>query len=333
MKMVLFSSLLMLAAALCIPLVFSVAQEPPEPAETDDAAEIVTVSPLLGDLYDDSISFTVLEDGKAVEHTISDYLVGVLAGEMPASFELDALKAQAVAARTYILYNTEHENDNHPQADVCNDSTCCKAYVSEAGMREKWGAEYDECLEKLTLAVRETDGEYLSYSGKAIQAVFHSSSAGMTEDSGSLWSPLAYLVSVESPESAETVPNYITNVEIAASEFSSAITRLYPSANLSGDASGWVTGTQVNSSGRISGITIGGQYVSGSELRSAFELRSTAFELEYADGVFTFTVTGYGHGVGMSQYGANVMAQDGSTYEEILSHYYPDTEIVLTIQL
>ena len=150
----------------------------------------------------------------------------------------------------------------------------------------------------------------------------------MTEDSGEVWNSLPYLVSVSSPETAEDVPDYVTTVELSSEQFESAFRDAYPYISLDADPALWVEGTELDSSGRVASLRVGGQDIPGTEAREIFALRSTAFELEYSGGVFTFTVTGYGHGVGMSQYGANVMAGMGAGCEEILSHYYPGAELV-----
>ena len=259
--------------------------------------------------------------------TMSDWLPGVVAGEMPALFEEEALKAQAVAARTYIMYSMGREKPAHPEADVCDDPACCKAHSTDEALREKWGESYEENMARVLEAVRSTDGEYMSYGGEVIQAVFHSSSAGRTEDSAAIWQAEPYLVSVESPETAEDVPNYVTSVTVSPEDFRAAVLAVHPEAEFGEDPAFWLGAAVRDASGRVESVDIGGAQVPGTELRTLFQLRSTAFTLDYTAEGFLFTVTGYGHGVGMSQYGANVMAEDGADYEEILTHYYPGAEL------
>ena len=166
------------------------------------------------------------------------------------------------------------------------------------------------------------------YDGKPILAAFHSSSAGITAKSSDVWvSDRPYLVSVESPENADSVPNYVSTLSLADIDFRDTILYLKPEADMTGEAGDWVSKIERNSSGRVQSATIGKVKFTGAELRKLFSLRSTAFELKHTDGQFTFTVTGYGHGVGMSQYGANTMAKSGSSYREILDHYYPGTTL------
>lgn len=260
------------------------------------------------------------------EMDMTEYLVGVVAAEMPASFDENALRAQAVAARTYTLYCAAH--GRHSDAQVCTSSGCCQAWLNDDALHERLGEGYEMYMEKLHRAVTDTAGEYLSYGGAPAFAAFHSSSAGATEASGNVWNALPYLVSVSSPETAETVPGYISTVEVSTLDFRDSVLSVRPEADMTGAPSAWVGAAKCTESGRVESIVIGGEVFTGGELRQIFLLRSTAFTLEYSDEVFRFTVTGFGHGVGMSQYGANVMAQRGADYKEILTHYYPGTELV-----
>ena len=268
----------------------------------------------------------LLKDGAVQELDMQAYLTGVVAAEMPASFEPEALKAQAVAARSYAMYCAGA--NKHGDADVCTDFRCCQAWQSEDEQREKWGENYAFYAEKIRSAAAETEGEYLSYEGRAVFAAFHASSAGATEASGEIWSPVPYLISVSSPETAQTVPNYISTLDCAALDFRDVVLSAYPEADFTGEESRWIGPIIRDESGRVKTVELGGVSIPGTELRSLFTLRSTAFELVYSAGRFLFTVTGNGHGVGMSQYGAQTMAAQGADYVEILAHYYPGTELV-----
>jgi len=261
-----------------------------------------------------------------LEMPLEEYILGVLAAEMPADFQPEALKAQAVAARSYALYCAAA--DKHGDAQLCTDYRCCQAWKSEEAMREGWGAAYDKHHRKLLTAVESTAGQYLAYEGEPVFAAFHSSSAGCTESSGAIWNPLPYLVSVESPEGDARVPNYTSTLELSALDFRDTLLHACPEADFSGDESGWIGQISLEDSGRVESVLLGGVIYSGTKLRELFALRSTAFSLEYTGESFLFTVTGYGHGVGMSQYGADVMAASGSDYTAILAHYYPGTVLV-----
>lgn len=268
----------------------------------------------------------LLEDGTERKMGMDEYVLCVLAAEMPAAFEPEALKAQAVAARTYAMYCAAA--NKHGSAQVCGDFGCCQAWISRDKQRENWGADYDKNLEKLQDAVSQTQGEYLAYEGAPVFAAFHSSSAGKTEDCGRVWNPRPYLVSVDSPETAEDVPNYISRLDCAPLDFRDTILSACPDADFSGSEAEWIGEILRDESGRVESAELGGATIKGTELRRLFSLRSTAFTLEYSDGRIIFTVTGFGHGVGMSQYGANVMAKNGAGYAEILAHYYPGAVLV-----
>ena len=284
-----------------------------------------------GSQYDSAVTIRLMDDGELCTLSLDAYLRGVTAAEMPAAFEVEALKAQAVAARTYTLYKmAAGPSENHPDADVCADINCCKAYCTETELREKWGAQYDACAAKIAAAVAETDGQYLTYDGAPILAVFHSASAGFTEASENVWSnALPYLVGVSSPETAETVPTYVSGVTVAHDDFAATVQAAYPEADLSGTPETWISEIVRSDSGRILTVQIGGVLLKGTELRTLFDLRSTAAELQVTDTDVEFTTTGYGHGVGMSQYGANVLAGNGYGCREILNWYYPGTEWAL----
>lgn len=277
---------------------------------------------------DKEVNVKVLSGDDVVNMTLSDYLKGVVAAEMPTSFQPEALKAQAVAARTYTIYKmTVDPSSRHPQADVCTDSSCCKAYITQEKMKENWGDSFDSNFEKISSAVDLTDSQCLVYDGEPILAVFHSSSPGKTENSGQVWTTqLPYLVSVESPETADAVPNYVSSVNLSLDDFRQTVLASYPDASFPDDTSQWVSGTEKDDAGRISSISIGGVKLAGTDVRKLFSLRSSSFEISVGDSV-TITTTGYGHGVGMSQYGANIFAAQGKTYDEILKWYYTGAEI------
>ncbi len=268
-----------------------------------------------------------LEDGEVAEMTMADYLWSVVAAEMPASFEPEALKAQAVTARTYAVWKMAAGDPDHPNADVCTDINCCQAYITPKQAAENWGNAAAVYQQKISAAVRATDGQIITYGGVPIQAVFFSSAAGRTEDAVEVWgNEVPYLVGVDSPE-GEGVPNYQTEVIMAASEIKRRILEQYPGANLSGSPAGWFKNRTLTASGRVDTMDVGGITLKGTKLRTLFGLRSACFTVEAEKDSVTFRVTGYGHGVGMSQYGANAMAKTGKTCEEILKWYYTGVEI------
>lgn len=279
--------------------------------------------PFVSGELDRAAVLKVLDGDTVLEMDLGEYLIGVVRAEMPASFQPEALKAQAVAARTYTLYKIQTGGNHGGDADICTDSTCCQAYLDEERARANWGADAEDNEKKVEEAVAETDGEVILYAGVPILAVFHSSSAGLTRQAGEVWlNDLPYLQAVDSPEPAEAIPNYYSRVEFTAEEFRGKILAAFPEADLSGGMETWLKDAVVDSAGSVSTVSVGGVTIKGSGLRSALGLRSACFTWEVRDGGLVFFVTGYGHGVGMSQYGANAMASRGADYREILTHYY-----------
>ena len=244
---------------------------------------------------------------------------------MPAKFQLEAMCAQAVCARTYTLWKMK--SGVHEGADLCDNSACCQAYMTPEEAAGRWGSLTETYTAHIASAVANTDGQILTYGGKPIQAVFFSSSAPATEDAAAVWgNSLPYLVSVSSPE-GEEVPNYRSSVVLTAEQMKELVQGSGLGIKLSGAPSGWICNVTYTASGRVAELELGGVTLSGSAARSLFGLRSACFEVAEENGTFTFSVTGYGHGVGMSQYGANAMAEAGSTWQEIVLHYYTGVSI------
>ena len=278
----------------------------------------------------DSAVFLAVKDGETVESmALGQYLRGVVRGEMPASFELEALKAQAAAERTYVYYQlAAGRKEAHPDADVCTDPGCCSAWLSEEAAREKWGEDFDGWESRIEEAVAATDGQTALYDGQPILAVFHSSSAGKTAEAGDVWSgDVPYLRSVDSPEGEETVPNYYSAAEFTAAEAKSLLAQAHPELTFSGGPDKWFGAVERDDSGRVSTVEVCGAPLRGVEVRRIFSLRSACFTIDAAAERVTFRVTGYGHGVGMSQYGANELARQGKTWQEILMWYYADITV------
>ena len=286
----------------------------PEPAAPETAAVH----------HDRDVTLTIQEGDTTEQMTLERYLTGVVRGEMPASFEMEALRAQAAAERSYVYYQlTAGRKDAHPDADFCTDHTCCSAYLSETAAREKWGGDFAPWNTRVEQAVSDTDGQVVLYNGRPILAVFHSSSAGRTAAAGDVWSgDLPYLVSVDSPEGEETVPNYYSTVTFTAAEAKEKLLAAHPELKLSGTPDRWFGAAAENGSGRVETVSVGGTDIEGTELRRIFGLRSACFTVAADSESVTFRVTGYGHGVGMSQYGANQLAREGKTWQEILEWYY-----------
>ncbi len=298
---------------LTLPAIPSPAAEPvPSPGQWDGARTLRVLG----------------RDGQTAEMSMADYLWGVVAAEMPASFEPEALRAQAVCARTYSLWKLQAGSHSGQEADVCADSSCCQAYISPEEAAQRWGeAAAGAYTAKIAAAVADTDGQVLTYGGELIQAVFFSSASGSTEDAAAVWGKsLPYLVSVDSPEGDE-VPNYRSTVTLTAEQVKKLAGEAGLGTDLSGEPGEWFQNLTRTASGRVASVELGGAELSGGAARSLFALRSACFDVSEKDGVFTFTVTGYGHGVGMSQYGANAMAREGVGWRDILAHYYTGAQL------
>lgn len=248
---------------------------------------------------------------------IEEYVIGVVAGEVPASFDLEALKAQAVASRTYAL---EHKQRSKTNYDV-TDNTQNQVYINYEDMKNKWKNNYDENLNKITNAVNSTKGEVLLYDNNLIDAMFFSTSNGYTENSENVFSSKKpYLVSVPSPWDKQESPVFKTTSLISKKEF--LFNLGLPDSNEINISDVKTTNTK-----RVISLNINGKKFKGSEIKSIFKLRSTSFSIEIQEDKVNFIVNGFGHGVGMSQYGANGMAKEGYDYKDILKHYYKNCEI------
>ena len=258
------------------------------------------------------------EDTKEIDNVpIEEYIVGVLAGEMPVSFELEALKAQAVASRSYVMKQIEKNINN--EYDVV-DTVMNQVYLDKDYLMAVWNTSYTENINKIKMAVLQTKGEYASYNDKVAETLFFSTSPGITENSEDVFSnKVAYLRSVESTWD-EISPVYTTNRTYTLEEF-------YKLLNISYSEELKVEIISKTSTGRIKKIKINDKELTGSYVCSKLGLRSTFFEIIKEDNKIIIKNKGYGHGVGMSQYGAQGMAKAGYNYQDILKHYYTGIEI------
>ena len=266
---------------------------------------------------------------RLVEMPLESYVCGVVAAEMPASYHEEALKAQAVAARTRALWQMENGGcKTHPEADVCGDSQCCQGYASMTDCREKWGDETELYRQRILGAVSSTKGEILTYEGQIITVMYHAMSGGKTEDVQAVFSEaLPYLVSVESM-GEESARGFYTESFFSYEDMADRLNREV--AGLSTSPEEIRRGFSVagyTESGRVANVQVGETMISAAKLRRALELRSTWFSISSDGEGITFHQQGYGHGVGMSQVGANSMAASGQDYRHILQHYYPGTEV------
>lgn len=260
-------------------------------------------------------TLTMACGGGTLELTLEEYVTGVVLGEVPYTFGEEAIKAQAVAARTYYLYCKQTGARQHEGADVCDSPAHCCGFTTEADLAARFGEDYARrSVEIVRAAVEATAGEVLTYEGEPICAVWHASSPGATEASENVWQgALPYLVSVTSEEAVDLTEVTLTSAEVAS---------LLPDWD-GGRSLEWAS----NSSGRCGTLGIGNLTLTGTEARALFGLRSTALTARWDGDMLRLTAAGYGHGVGMSQRGADAMASRGCGYREILAHYYPGCEV------
>lgn len=262
----------------------------------------------------------LMPDGSVEEIAMDDYLIGVVLQEMPVSFESEALKAQSVVARTYALRRYEADS-KHTEAAVCTDSNCCQGYKSPEDFLSGGGSQ--ESLIKVSDAVLATTGQVLVYNGKLIDATYFSSSGGVTEDAKAVWgADVPYLQSTASP-GEEQATYHVDTQTFTLEEFTSAL-NFQPV----GQPENWIGQTTYTKGGGVDTMFICGQEFKGTVLRQRLGLRSTAIAMVIVGSTVTVTTKGYGHRVGMSQYGADAMAVKGSLYPDILAHYYKGTQLI-----
>ena len=276
----------------------------------------------------DSKIITLLHNGEILEIGLSKYLIGVVAAEMPGNFELEALKAQAVAARTYTLRKEQYGNDKHLDAVVCSDYNHCKAYITEDEINSKGEDWVRDFYSKIASSVTETEGEIITYNDEPISAVFFSTSSGETENAKDVWGgDVPYLVSVKS-DGEEESPRFTDEVSFTFSEFKDKINSGGIKIEFSDDPFTWISNTIRNNTNSVNTLDICGVTLKGTEIRTLLGIRSTNFEIKITDSIAVKT-KGFGHGVGMSQWGANHMAKMGYDYKDILKKYYTGVEVTV----
>lgn len=320
MKKILLSAFVILSVMLTLPLAV---MKKPTAALTAAVADTEKADiPVAEKAVSEVFRICDTETGETIEIKTEDYIFGVLAAEMPALYEAEALKAQAVAAYTFACRKKAENRDK--SYDITTDSTVDQSFISEEKAVERWGEKAEEYRKKLKEVIKQTENYMITYDGKPITAVYHAISSGKTENSENVWgAELPYLKSVASPED-KLSPDYISKLTVSEKELSD---KLSDECALKGEAKNYFNSLKRTESGTVKTVSVCGSDIKGARIRDIFGLRSSNFEIEYSDGSFVFTVYGYGHGVGMSQYGANYMAKQGSDFKEILTHYYSGCKV------
>lgn len=258
---------------------------------------------------------------------LDEYIVNVVAAEMPVDYELEALKAQATVARTYTLYQIEN-GKKHAENDICDDSTCCQAWISKEKRFERWDSNQEEKWNKIREAVYASAGDIITYEGKPIDAFFHSNSGGKTELPINVWggSGYPYLQAVETVGEDE-YSQFSSSAEYTKNEIIEKMRTIYSDFEINWQEPNCIEILEYTEGARIKTLKIGNKNIAGVEARKIFELRSSNFTFEILENSVKFSVVGYGHGVGMSQTGSNTLAKQGKNYKEIIQHFYKDVEI------
>lgn len=317
MKKVMFYILFVIFLIIVLPIVFTKKFETEEVSKTNPYD--------YGDYS--KISLLHVQTGAIEELTLDEYLYGVVASEIPASFEVEALKAQSVVARTYTIYQMKN-SDKHKEADLCDSSLCCQAWMTKENRFSRWEDDKEnEYWNKIVKAVNDTKGKIIFYNDEPINALFHSNSGGITELAINVWGgDYPYLQIVETAgEDAYT--SFKSEVKISKDQLVEIMNSKYTDFSIDFYKDDFIKINSYTNSKRVSKIKIGNKELTGVEARNLLGLKSTQFDFKIEGDDIFFSVIGYGHGVGFSQCGGDVLAKLGKSYEEIIKYYYKDVSI------
>lgn len=306
MKKIIFYLLFIIILTFCMPLIFT------NPFNTEEtmAEEIESIEKFDYGKFS-NIKLLHLETGDVEDIDLDTYLYGVVASEMPANFELEALKAQAIVARTYTIYQIKN-GGKHENADICDSSYCCQAWISKENRMARWEADKaEEYWNKITKAVNDTKGKIIFYNEEPINALFHSNSGGSTELSINVWGgDFPYFQTVET-SGEENYSSYSSEVEISKDDLIQKMLEKYSDFKIDFSKNDCIKIEEYTDSGRIRKILVGNKSISGVEARTTFGLKSAKFSIQILESSVKFSVLGYGHGVGFSQCGSDFFAKNG----------------------
>lgn len=320
MKKILFYGLFIICLIIIMPIIFS-----------NLKTQEVYSNEIIDEKFDygeySNIKLLHTENGEIEELNLDEYLYGVVSSEMPASFEMEALKAQAVVARTYTIYQIKN-GGKHENADLCDSSLCCQAWISKENRLARWEDDLkEEYWKKITTAVNETKGKVILYNGEPINALFHSNSGGKTELSLNVWGGnFPYFQTVET-SGEENYTSYNSEVEISKDNLVKIMLENYSDFKIDFSKENYIQIIELTEGNRVKKIKIGNKELSGVEARKLFNLKSAKFDVSINGDLIKFSVNGYGHGVGLSQCGSDSLAKQGKNYAEIIKYYYKDVEI------
>lgn len=322
MKKIIFYLVFIIVITFCMPLIFT----NPFKTEETSAEESDKVEKFDYGKYS-NIKLLHTETGIVEEVDLDTYLYGVVSSEMPADFDIEALKAQAVVARTYTIYQIKN-GGKHENADVCDSSYCCQAWISKENRMARWEEDKkEEYWNKIVKAVNDTKGKIVFYGDEPINALFHSNSGGTTELSINVWGGnFPYFQTVET-SGEQNYSSYSSEVEISKDDLIKKMLERYSDFKIDFSKENCIKIQNYTDSGRVQKILIGNKEISGVEARSIFGLKSAKFDFQILENSVKFSVLGYGHGVGLSQCGSDTLAKNGRNYEDIIKYYYKDVEI------
>lgn len=274
-----------------------------------------------------TIKLLHLSTGEVEEIDLEIYLYGVVSAEMPATYHEEALKTQAIVARTYTMYKIKNE-PKHDNADICDTSTCCQAYITKEERLAKWKEEEREAnWNRIIEAVDSTKGKVITYNGEVINAFFHANSGGKTEIASNVWGGKDYpYLQVVSTEGETEYTQYSSTVILSKEELLEKLKENHPDIQIDFNNENAIEILEYTEGERVKTVKFGNIEISGVEARQTFGLKSANFDLVFGENII-FNVRGYGHGVGLSQTGANSMAKENKNYEEIIKHFYSGVEI------
>lgn len=274
-----------------------------------------------------TIKLLHLSTGEVEEIDLEIYLYGVVSAEMPATYHEEALKTQAIVARTYTMYKIKNE-PKHDNADICDTSTCCQAYITKEERLAKWQEEEREAnWNRIIEAVDSTKGKVITYNGEVINAFFHANSGGKTEIASNVWGGKDYpYLQVVSTEGETEYTQYSSTVILSKEELLEKLKENHPDIQIDFNNENAIEILEYTEGERVKTVRFGNIEISGVEARQTFGLKSANFDLVFGENII-FNVRGYGHGVGLSQTGANSMAKENKNYEEIIKHFYSGVEI------
>ena len=328
MKRYLAYILIFLILCFSIPIIFTSKEKTVNANNIENKEELQIVADYDYKQYN-TIKLLHTSTNRIEELELDEYLCGVVSSEMPASFEKEALKAQAVVARTYTLYKITNKAKKHGDANICDSSACCQAWISKEKRLEKWKEENrTEYWNKIVSAVNVTKGKMITYEGKPINAFFHSNSGGYTEAPLNVWggSGYPYLQSVETA-GEDAYSQYSSKAIFTKKEFQEKIKKVHTNFKIDFSRIDCIKIKEYTEGNRVKTVQIGNLELSGVEVRTLLGLRSANFKVIIEKDNIIFEVTGYGHGVGMSQTGADSLAKQGKNYEEIIHHFYTNVKI------